>query len=66
MGIDIPFSYYFAIISVCLVSRLAYVLAFNENIGPLFRILDKSSKVFFAFSIVYALLVLVLGLVGNI
>lgn len=38
-GIELPFSYYFAIISMCLVSRLAYVLEFNESIGPLFRIL---------------------------
>ena len=66
LGIKIPFRYYFAIISMCLVSRLAYVLEFNENIGPLFRILQKSTKVFFSFFIIYAYLVLILGLVGNI
>ena len=65
-GIELPFSYYFAIISMCLVSRLAYVLEFNESIGPLFRILQKSTKVFLGFSTIYVFLVLVLGLVGNI
>lgn len=66
LGINIPFTYYFAAISVCLISRLVYILEFNESIGPLFRILQKSSKVFLSFLIVYISLVLFLGLVGNI
>ena len=64
--LDFKFQYLFAVMIGCLILRVAIILQFNESIGPLIKIVGKMSKDFYNFFLLYALLTVMFGIVGNI
>ena len=50
----------------CLVLRIATILQYNEQVGPLIKIVGKMLQDFFNFVILYFILTIMFALVGNI
>ena len=46
--------------------RIAVILQYNQSIGPLIKIVGKMAKDFYNFFLLYALLTVMFGIVGNI
>lgn len=60
------FEYLFSVMIACLMFRIAIILQFNENIGPLIKIVGKMTKDFLNFFLLYATLTIMFALIGNI
>lgn len=65
-NIDFPFQYLFAAQVSCLILRIAIFLQYNESIGPLIKIVGKMQQDFLNFVILYCLMTVMFGIVGNI
>lgn len=64
--LDFKIQYLFAIIISCLVLRIATILQYNEQVGPLIKIVGKMLQDFFNFVVLYFILTIMFALVGNI
>lgn len=64
--LDFKIQYLFAIMISCLVLRIATILQYNEQVGPLIKIVGKMLQDFFNFVILYFILTIMFALVGNI
>jgi hypothetical protein len=60
------FQEFFSAQITCLILRIAFLLQYNENIGPLLKIVGKMTKDFYNFFLLYLLLTLMFAVVGNI
>lgn len=57
--------YLFTIQSTCVIFRVAYLLTYNSNVGPLIKIVSKMVGDFFNFSVIYIIMMLMFAIVGN-
>lgn len=64
--IDYNIEITFSIILTCLITRVMANLEFHETAGPLIQILFKMFKDFINFSVLFALLVIMFSISGNI
>lgn len=64
--LDFMIQYLFAIMISCLVLRIATILQYNEQVGPLIKIVGKMLQDFFNFVVLYFILTIMFALVGNI
>lgn len=64
--LDFKIQYLFAIMISCLVLRIAVILQYNEQVGPLIKIVGKMMQDFFNFVVLYFILTIMFALVGNI
>jgi hypothetical protein len=64
-GIDFKFEYLFSIIIFCLLYKILDMIQFSSEIGPLVKIVGKMGGDFFNFVILYVILVVMFGIIGN-
>ena len=64
-NIDFKYQYRFSIIICCLMLKLGQVIQFNPEIGPLLKIVQKMANDFINFMVIYALLLIMFSLIGN-
>ena len=64
--IDFKFQYILSIMIAMLVIRVAVMLQFNANIGPLIKIVGKMMTDFQNFAILYMMFTLMFAIIGNI
>lgn len=64
-NIDFKFEYLFSIIIFCLLYKVMDMIQFSTEIGPLVKIVGKMAGDFFNFVILYIILVIMFGIVGN-
>ena len=56
----------FSILTACLVLKIAVVIQFNSQIGPLLKIVQKMGIDFLNFVLIYLILVAMFSIIGNI
>jgi hypothetical protein len=65
-NLDFKFQYLFAVQICCLILRIAMMLQFQGNIGPLIKIVGKMVMDFFNYTLLFILLTIMFSIVGNI
>lgn len=64
-NIDFRFEFIFAIIIFCLLYKILDMIQFSSEIGPLVKIVGKMAGDFVNFVVLYVILVVMFGIVGN-
>jgi len=64
-NLDFKFQYLFSVQIACLILRIAVVIQFNQQIGPLLKIVQKMASDFINFITIYIILVVMFSIVGN-
>ena len=64
-NIDFRFEFIFAIIIFCLLYKILDMIQFSSEIGPLVKIVGKMAGDFLNFVVLYVILVVMFGIVGN-
>jgi hypothetical protein len=62
---DFKFQYLLAVQIACLFLKVGYIMQFNDQLGPLYKIVGKMTKDFLNFLIIYAILIIMFSIVGN-
>lgn len=64
-NIDYKFEYVFAVIIFCLLYKVMDMIQYNSEIGPLVKIVSKMAGDFFNFVVLYSIMIIMFGVVGN-
>lgn len=65
-NIGFNLQYFFSVQITCLIVRLSMIFQYNDQVGPLIKIVGKMSRDFYNFFLLYLLLTLMFAIVGNI
>lgn len=66
LTLGFKFQYFFSIQISFVILRVALILQFHETIGPILKIVAKMGQDFLNFFMLYVILTLMFGIVGNI